>query len=209
MKNAGKFIMIFVVVFSCTLSSVEAAPTTYGSTGLIDIPTADVMRKDQLEIGYYNIDRKKYEVMALPVAKNLEISGVIRDENADHTIKAISAKVNVKQEGILFPSVAIGMYDVGNNDKRSLYVTASKALPFGLRLTAGVGNQYYKNGFVGLETKLIPLSKGGTFPDMSLMIERINKRMSYGLRLATAKGLQITAGWRDNTPFWALTYTVP
>ena len=62
---------------------------------------------------------------------------------------------------------------------------------------------------MGLETKLIPLSKGGSFPDMSLMIERIDKKTSYGLRMATAKGLQITAGWRDREPFWGITYTMP
>lgn len=207
MKNIYILNLIFIFFILC--GRAEAAPTTYGATGLIDIPTADVVRTDQLEAGYYNIDKKKYEVFALPLTKRMEISGSLRDGDNKHTIKTASAKVIVKPEGVLFPGVAVGIYDIGDNDNRSAYIAASKALPFGLRFTAGVGTRYYRNGFVGLETKLIPLSKGGTFPDMSLMIERIDQKTSYGLRMATAKGLQLTAGWRDSKPFWGITYTVP
>lgn len=206
-----KICMLTLILTAILLHGIhaEAAPTTYGSTGLIDIPTADVIRTDQLELGYYSMDRKNYEVFAVPLTRSIEMSGSLRDENEDRTLKTLSTKINLKQESIISPGVAVGVYDLMNNDKRSVYISASKAMPFGLRLTAGVGMQYYKNGFVGLETKLIPLSKGGSFPDMSLMIERIDKKTSYGLRMATAKGLQITAGWRDREPFWGITYTMP
>ncbi|MDQ0203084.1 YjbH domain-containing protein [Pectinatus haikarae] len=200
-------ILAAVILFK--LPCAEMAPTTYGPTGLIDIPTSDIVRTDQMEVGYYSLDKKNYEVFALPLTKNIEISGSLRNEDKEHTLKTLNAKVNIRQEKILNPGIALGVYDMANNDKRSVYISASKAVPFGLRLTAGVGTNYYKDGFVGVETRLIPLSKGGSFPDMSLMIEHIDKKTSYGLRMATARGLQITAGWRDKEPFWGITYTVP
>jgi hypothetical protein len=202
------FISILAVILGVD-SFAAAAPTTYGPTGLIDMPTSDIMRTDQLELGYYNLDKKNYEVFAVPFIKDIEISGSLRDENHSHTLKTINAKYNIIHESVLRPGIAVGVDDMADNDETSVYAVASKALPLGLRLSAGTGTRRYKNGFVGLETRLIPLSRGGEFPDMSLMIEHIDRKTSYGLRLATARGLQVTAGWRDGDPFWGVTYTVP
>ena len=198
----------FVMVIMMRCNYTEAAPTTNGPTGLIDMPTSDVVRTNQLELGYYNLNNEKFEVFALPLAKNIEVSGSVRYKDQAHRLETINAKYNIRQEGILKPGLAIGV-DIPNNDAKSIYAVSSKALPFGLRLNAGIGTHRYKDGFVGLETRLIPLSRGGEFPDMSLMVEHIDKKTSYGIRMATARGLQISAGWRDRKPFWGITYTVP
>lgn len=197
------------MLFVLALPRALAAPTTYGPTGLIDMPTADVMRTDQLELGYYYLNKKRYEVFAVPLIKNVEFSGAIRDEKNQRTLKAVNIKYNFQQEGIIKPGLAIGVDDLGHSKSRDAYVVASKTLPFGIRLHAGTGEHKYRHGFIGASIELARGYKGGVFPDTKLMIEHIDKKTSYGIRMATAKGLQVSAGWRNHEPFWGITYTVP
>ena len=209
MRKNNTLLIYLGIIFFININIAQAAPTTYGPTGLIDIPTIDVPRNNQLELGYYHLDSASYDVFALPFFDNMEISGALRDENNKHSLKTLNIKYKIKNEGIVKPGFAVGIDDLEENQGTAAYVVVSKALPFGLRMHSGIGTRRYKDGFIGLETKLIPLSKGGQFPDMSFMVEHIDKKTSYGIRLATARGLQVTAGWRDKEPFWGITYTVP
>ncbi|WP_196593082.1 YjbH domain-containing protein [Pectinatus sottacetonis] len=206
-----KFVVILLVLVGIMVNCdiTKAAPTTYGPTGLIDVPSADVMRSNQMEIGYYHLNTAAYEVIAVPLFRSFEMSGAVRDENNIHTLKTFNLKYSLEQEGVFTPGIAMGVDDIADNDNTAAYLVLSKALPFGLRIHTGIGTMRYKHGFAGLETRLIPLSKGGEFPDLSFMVEHIDKKTSYGFRLATAKGLQFTAGWRDKKSFWGITYTVP
>jgi len=202
--------MLFVIFSFCLLMGLSplasAAPSMQGSTGNINTPAADVLRPGQFDVGYYHLDGVQDISFATNLAKNWELSAVGRKSDKGDAAGQVNLKYAVKQEGVLTPGLAVGVEDLAGEEKRSVYAVASKGLPLGFRLHVGLGNGRYDGAFAAVEKRLVPLARGGVFPDMSIIVENDGHHMNYGLRMAVAAGLKASAGWMDGKPFVGITY---
>jgi hypothetical protein len=199
---------------SCVLllvaAPVSAAPSINGSTGLIDIPSADVLREGEFSLGYYHLKDGGVGILNANVAPNLEL-GVAgfrydRQDNKNY----VNAKFSLAPETVFTPGLAIGIEDIGNTDKRSVYAVASKALPFGFRMHLGTGSGRYNGVFAGLEKTLNPvrvITGNNTFPATTLIAEYDGKHMNYGARMSITPGLKLDAGWRNHNGYVGMSYT--
>ena len=185
-----------------------AAPATTGTTGMIDTPTADVLREGQVSLGYYKLHEGKTASIGFNAAKNLEVS-VARTEFdfADKTTY-VNAKYAIKPEGVLTPGIAIGVEDIGGKDDRTAYAVVSKGLPLGFRAHVGIGNGRYDGMFCALEKNITPIGIKGVFPDTTLIIENDGHNMNYGMRMSIVPGLKVNAGWRDKETYVGVTYNL-
>lgn len=201
------FIVSFVFcLLTFFLPTGTAAPSIKGSTGNINTPSADVLRPGQFDVGYYHLDAMQDISVATNLAKNWELSAVNHKPQKGEAVGQVNLKYALKQEGVLTPGLAIGVEDLADKEDRTFYAVASKGLPLGLRLHVGVGNGRYDGAFAAIEKRLIPLARGGAFPDMSFIAENDGHHMNYGLRLALSPGLKASAGWLDGKPFVGVTY---
>lgn len=204
--NCFKVSVCFCLLTIFLTTAAVAAPSMNGSTGNINTPSADVLRPGQFDVGYYHLDAMQDSSFATYLAKNWELSAVNHKPQKGEANEQVNLKYALKQEGVLTPGLAIGVEDLAGKQDRTFYAVASKGLPLGIRLHVGVGNGRYDGAFAGIEKRLIPLARGGIFPDMSVIAENDGHHMNYGLRLALSPGLKASAGWLDGKPFVGVTY---
>ena len=124
-------------------------PANWGGTGLMETPTARIMRKDSFRAGVSQIKPYRFYYGATSPLKNIEIDGRITEllevpsnlsnqKNAKD--KAVDFKYQFVSEGKFMPALAIGVMDPhGNRLYPSQYIVASKQVyPFDF--TIGFGN---------------------------------------------------------------------
>lgn len=199
---------------SCVLllvaAPVFAAPSINGSTGLINTPSADVLREGEFSLGYYHLKDGGVGILNANVAPNLELGiAGFRYDGQDNK-NYVNAKFSLAPETVFTPGLAIGIEDIGNTDKRSAYAVASKALPFGFRMHLGAGSGRYNGVFAGLEKTLNPvrvITGNNTFPATTLIAEYDGKYMNYGARMSITPGLKLDAGWRNHHGYVGMSYT--
>lgn len=203
------FIALCLLVLS--FGAANAAPSVNGSTGLINTPTADTLREGQFAVGYYHLQNGGVGVFNTNLAANLEIGASgFRFDDSGKNATFINAKWGILPETVLTPGVAIGVEDIGNQQQRTAYAVASKALPLGFRLHAGVGSGRYDGFFAAVEKTINPLSVitgNNTFPATTLIAEFDGKRMNYGARMSIVPGLKLDGGWRDHQVYFGLSFT--
>ncbi len=192
-------------------AAVSAAPSVNGSTGQINNPSADVLREGQFAAGYYHLKDGGVGVFDIGLLPNLEIgvAGFRYDDNSFNKTN-INAKLGLLPETILTPGVAVGVEDIGGVRSRSYYAAASKALPFGFRIHAGIGNGRFDGTFAALEKTINPVSVltgNNAFPATTLIAEFDGRRMNYGARLSIVPGLKVDAGWRDRSAYFGISFT--
>lgn len=206
-----KIVSLSALCVMLLTASVQAAPAINGATGLIDTPSADALRAGQVSIGYYHLKDGGVGSAAFGVAKNLEVgvAGFRYEGNDNKTY--LNAKLAVAPETVLTPGLALGVTDAANQEKRSFYAVASKALPLGFRIHVGAGNGQYGKVFAGLEKTINPLSVitgNNAFPATTLIAEYDGNNMNYGARLSIVPGLKVDAGWRTNkSTYFGLSFT--
>ena len=87
---------------------------------------------------------------------------------------------------------------------------ASKALPFGFRIHAGVGSGRYDGMFGAIEKTINPVSVitgNNCFPATTLIAEYDGRTMNYGARLSIVPGLKLDGGWRNHQIYFGLNFT--
>ncbi|MEG6585082.1 YjbH domain-containing protein [Dendrosporobacter sp. 1207_IL3150] len=191
-------------------ATAAAAPSINGSTGLISTPSADVLHEGQFSLGYYNLKEGGVGTFNTGIAKNFEIgvAGFRYDGDQDQTY--LNAKLGLLPETILSPGLAIGIEDVADKTDRTYYAVASKGLPLGFRIHAGVGKGRYDGLFAGIEKTINPISVltgDSAFPATTLIAEYDGREMNYGARLSIVPGLKVDAGWRDDRTYVGVTFT--
>lgn len=187
-------------------NSAMAAPSTMGSSGVIDTPSADVLRTGQFSLGYFNLHESNNYTFNANIAKRLELGIARADYSHGDDDTYLNLKYSVHEEKIIIPGLAIGVEDITDERDATVYAVMSKSLPFGFRIHAGVGNGRYDGPFYAVEKTLFPAIATGVFPDTSLIVEHNGHDMNYGLRLSLAAGLKLNAGWRDDETYVAMTY---
>lgn len=190
---------------------VFAAPSVNGSTGQINNPSADVLQEGQFAAGYYHLKDGGVGVFDMNLLPNLEVgvAGFRYDGGGGNKTLA-NAKLGLLPETILTPGLAVGVEDIAAEQQRSYYAVASKALPFGFRIHAGVGNGRFDGMFAALEKTINPVSVltgNNTFPATTLIAEFDGRNMNYGARLSIIPGLKVDAGWRDHQTYFGVSFT--
>jgi hypothetical protein len=129
-------------------------PANWGGTGLMEIPTARVMRTGRYRFGASQVDPYRIYYIAITPLEGLEtggsfteISGVagfaIENNYGNYKDKSINLKYRAIPEGKWWPAVAIGIRDPhGTRVYPAQYIVASKQIyPFDF--TIGFGNGRY------------------------------------------------------------------
>ncbi len=204
-------LIVLCILLMTSAATVFAAPSVNGSTGLINNPTADVLREGQFSLGYYHLEEGGSGSFNFNLAKNLEVGVTgFRYDDSKSNRTFFNAKWGMLPETVITPGLAIGVEDIANETDRTFYVAASKALPLGFRIHAGVGNGRYDGLFAAVEKTINPISVltgNNAFPATTLIAEYDGKNMNYGARLSIIPGLKADAGWRNHEPYFGLTYT--
>lgn len=207
-----KIIVAVAAVVALAAGTASAAPSINGSTGLIDTPTADTLRTGGFSLGYYDLKGAKTGSFIVGVAPRWEIGVAgFRPDAGGSTDSQVNAKLSLLPETVITPGLAVGVEDIAGQRERSSYVVATKGLPFGFRLNAGVGNGRYDGVFAGLEKTINPvgfLTGGNTFPATTLIAEYDGHTMNYGARVSIIPGLKLDAGWRDHDFYVGASYTM-
>lgn len=192
-------------------ATVIAAPSINGSTGLINDPSADVLREGQFSLGYYHLKEGGAGVFNTNIAPGVEVGVAgFRYDNSDGNKTMVNAKVGLINETVLAPGLSIGVEDIGAQDERSAYAVASKTLPLGFRVHLGVGNGRYDGVFGGIEKTINPLgvlTGNNAFPATTLIAEYDGKKYNYGARMSIIPGLKVDAGWRDHDLYLGMSFT--
>jgi len=205
-----KIIIGLTGVLLLTAGPVLAAPSVNGSTGLINSPTADVLRSGQLSLGYYHLKDGGVGSFNTNVAPNFEIGVAAFRYDGHSNENYLNAKFGIVPETVMTPGIAIGVEDIANHHERSVYAVASKALPLGFRIHAGTGGGRFGGVFAGIEKTISPLSVltgNNTFPATTLIAEYDGKRMNYGARLSIVPGLKLDAGVRNHDGYIGISFT--
>ncbi|MBU4121722.1 MAG: YjbH domain-containing protein, partial [Proteobacteria bacterium] len=124
-------------------------PANWGGTGLMEIPSARVLREGRYRVGAAQMDPYRYYYGAVSPLKGLEIGGRITEVlgvpaltagYGNYKDKAIDLKYQFMPEGKWMPALAFGIMDPhGTRVYASQYVVASKQIyPFDF--TIGFGN---------------------------------------------------------------------
>ena len=126
-----------------------ANPTNWGGTGLMETPTARVMKEGRYRVGVSQIDPYRYYYGAVSPFEGLEINARVTQvldvpaltaSYGDYKDKAIDLKYQFIPEGKYLPAIAIGIMDPqGTRLYSSQYLVMSKQIyPFDF--TLGFGN---------------------------------------------------------------------
>ena len=200
-----KIFTALLLLYFCQNNWVLAQPSLNGATGLLELPTADVVKKESFGIGIYSADDVKIRNMGYGLAEKLEVSFA----NEKHDIEQIN-KFNVKyvllSETVLTPGLAVGINDLTGKSERSTFAVVSKGLPLGFRVHAGIGSGDFEKGFVALEKNITPLLGANVFPSTTLLVEYNDNNINYGMRMSIVPDLKLNLGRSDHKTFIGLTY---
>lgn len=206
MKKA--FLYALCALFLSTATA-TAAPSFNGSTGMINTPSADALRDGQFSLGYHDLKDHKVGTFSLNVMSNVEVGVARQFPDTGNPLTSFNAKWSIAPETVITPGVAVGVEGLGDGH-RSAYAVASKALPLGFRIHAGVGNGRFNGAFGAIEKTINPLSLvtgNNTFPATTLIAEYDGDGMNYGARLSIIPGLKVEAGWRDSKSYIGASFT--
>jgi hypothetical protein len=124
-------------------------PSNWGGTGLLEIPSARVMKENSIRLGFSQIDPYRYYYGAVSPLKGLELDLRVTEilgvpssleGQGDEKDKAFDLKYQFLPEGKYTPALTIGFMDPhGTRKYPSQYIVASKQIyPFDF--TIGFGN---------------------------------------------------------------------
>ena len=205
-----KVILSMTCAFLMIGMPVLAAPSVNGPTGLINSPTADVLRLGQFSLGYYQMKDGGVSTFNTNLAPNIEVGVSTFHYESQQNKNYLHVKFALRPEQILTPGIALGVEGIGSHDKPSLYGVVSKALPFGFRIHAGLGNGRFSGLFASIEKTINPRSIRGSsqsFPVTTLIAEYDGKNMNYGARLTLSPGLKLDVGLRNHDGYVGLHFT--
>jgi hypothetical protein len=126
-------------------------PSNWGATGLMEIPTARVIKEDTVRVGAGQVYPYRYYYGALGLFKGLEIDGKVTEiigvksglgsSYGDYKDKSIDLKYQFLPEGMYLPALSLGIRDpTGNRLYTGQYLVASKQIyPFDFTLGFGDG----------------------------------------------------------------------
>jgi len=148
------FLFLLLVIAGAAWAGDEpfATPSNWGGTGLMETPTARVMKEGQFRFGVGLIDPYRHYYGAIGLFKGLEIDGrfteeigiwALSDAYGNNKDKVVDIKYQFLPETKYFPAIALGLNDPhGTRLFGSQYIVANKQIyPFDF--SVGFGNGRY------------------------------------------------------------------
>lgn len=200
-----KIFTALLLLYFCQNNWVLAQPSLNGATGLLELPTADVVKKESFGIGIYSADDVKIRNMGYGLAEKLEVSFANEKQDIEQ-INKFNVKYVLLSETVLTPGLAVGINDLTGKSERSTFAVVSKGLPLGFRVHAGIGSGDFEKGFVALEKNITPLLGANVFPSTTLLVEYNDNNINYGMRMSIVPDLKLNLGRSDHKTFIGLTY---
>lgn len=200
-----KIFTALLLLYFCQNNWVLAQPSLNGATGLLELPTADVVKKESFGIGVYSADDVKIRNMGYGLAEKLEVSFANEKQDIEQ-INKFNVKYVLLSETVLTPGLAVGINDLTGKSERSTFAVVSKGLPLGFRVHAGIGSGDFEKGFVALEKNITPLLGANVFPSTTLLVEYNDNNINYGMRMSIVPDLKLNLGRSDHKTFIGLTY---
>jgi len=130
---------------------------TYGNTGLIDMPTAEVMPDGNIAFSYGYVGNSSRATVNFQISPRVEGSIRYSDisgwstSNQNRSDRQFDLKINILDEKTAPFSLALGFRDLlGSAIYSSEYLVATKEISPGLRVTGGLGWGTFKGKDVGV-----------------------------------------------------------
>ncbi len=220
-----RFIILLLCLFGFT-STLFAAPTIYGPTGLITVPTAEALKYQEFNAGMdymwgstngnANNNQAWYYKLNFGTFKNWEIgvvAGKVPTEGA-----FVNIKYHITAEAEKAPiSIAIGLQNLFSSRMTDVYMVASKTFPNQLKLHFG-----FKANFAD---EIYPSIIGGAEYELSKQLTTVvdfngvrkQYQLNAGIRINVGEGTLLHVSLLDigrtqaNNPFYSigLSYTSP
>lgn len=168
---------LFALAAGVVLAALPAsAGTISGATGLIDVPSADVLGEGELELGVRYTGGELGLSAVYGIWDEVEV-GVNNTRAGEHGVGFVFKGVLLRETDSL-PAVAIGL-----ENGRS-YAVASKRVAPRVRLHAGYGAGQMQGLFAGISYALTTVRAGGAgVPATTLFGEYTPKGLNAGARL--------------------------
>ncbi|MCK8827782.1 YjbH domain-containing protein [Natroniella acetigena] len=205
-----KGLRLGLVVALLIIFSLPSYAGQFGATGLLTIPTADILAPTELNLVYQRIDENgdlvgsDYGIkqgVQLGIGANWP-AGITEDGEVFPKLK-----VKLIEESENVPAVAAGIID------RDRYIVASKSSPYyGLRAHLGVGDKerFEDNFFVGVSRVLNPVSvlSGESSFELPLttMLAEYNGGVNLGFKFEFIPEISANLGVKDLTDRTDLTF---
>lgn len=174
------------------LANPAGAATITGTTGLLQVPTADSLAQGEWRLAAGFDGREFFPSVSYGVLPGLEI-GVTTQADGGITPRL---KYTAAAESAGGPGLAVGL------EGSSWYAVASRLLNTpGLRMHLGVGSGRFGPVMVGIEARLRSVAvatadAGASAPAVSLLVDYDGQAAAVGARLDFASGLTLSAGVR-------------
>lgn len=197
-------LLCLVAAGSMFVGTAAAAPSFFGYTGLVAIPTADSLGKDEYNLGAFTTNVEEgadFTTYAanMGIVPNLEVgfTRIRPDEASGETW--INAKYTFTAETSGNPAIAGGVIDFTDESETTAYIVLSKAFGHSVstslgeittpRFHIGVGGGQFDGVFGGVSATL-----GDRF---TVMAEYNSADVNWGARMALSDELRIHFGGFD------------
>jgi hypothetical protein len=190
-----------VLVFLFLCAAPALAGNISGQSGLINIPDADTLRPQALEIGFHVMEDRAGISMAFGLIPRVEIG--VKATGRDYDL-GVTLKGALTQETKELPAIAVGV------DGNSAYLVVSRAFS-SLRGHIGIGNGRFHGPFAGASFVLNPVSvsrPGAVNPVTTLLVEHDGRHLNIGARVAFTPQFKADLALLDlKTAMLGLSYT--
>ena len=197
-------LLCLVAAGSMLVGTAVAAPSFFGYTGLVAIPTADSLDKDEYNLGIFTTNVEEgadFTTYAanMGIVPNLEVgfTRIKPDKASGETW--INAKYTFTPETSGNPAIAGGVVDFTDESETTAYIVLSKAFGHSVstslgeittpRFHIGVGGGQFDGVFGGVSATL-----GDRF---TVMAEYDSADVNWGARMALSDELRIHFGGFD------------
>lgn len=178
-----------------TVKPVAAAPNFFGSTGLLVIPTADVIRQREWNVHVHGTDTITSYGVNFGVFQKFELGVTGADPDSGSAKALINLKYQLLTETPKLPAIAIGSVDISDEFDLdpSIYAVVSKS--FG-KLGANTGSGYQLRGHLGYGAGIYDDKPFGGLdlvinPRLSLMGEIANDDFNFGARIGLSQEVRV------------------
>jgi len=179
-----------------------ADPSFLGTTGLIRVPSAEVLAPKGYNLGFFWMKLKDKDSKSHSYSFNyglkggIEVGGMTLEQEEESNQVLLQVKYKVSEEIGNNPAISVGViYDPdtkeaeGRKDEISYYAIASQSLgwprswvkKYKIRGHLGIGSQIFEGAFGGIEVSLNPQT--------NLIAEYDSQQFNFGLRFAISPGI--------------------
>ena len=195
--------LVVILVGLGLLMSALPATAVFGGSELITIPTGDVLRNDNWEIGLHGyMDGPWIVDFRWGFAPGWEL-GI--DAIEDHDI-GLGLKYQILEETKEGPSLALGVNDLGREDISPFISLSQRFHKSFIRWHLGLGGGRYDGIFLGLSTKLNTVHSSQQGNPISLMAEIVDNELNLGVSIDFAPGWRLNIGGNNDDILAGLTY---